>query len=50
MELESRIDGLISALDEVLDYELPSGLELLVALIAGKVDEGLMSEMQRGEQ
>jgi hypothetical protein len=48
MTIEERIDTLINDLDAVLDYEPPSGLDLLVALIAKQVDEYELEEIMRG--
>jgi hypothetical protein len=50
MEIESRLDALIEALDENLQYEPPTGLQLLVELIARKVDEADLGSMMRGEE
>jgi hypothetical protein len=48
-DIEQRINNLNIALNEVLTYQPPSDLEILVKLIADKVEDELMSEMQRGE-
>jgi hypothetical protein len=38
-EIESRIDKLLDALDENLQWQPPTGLELLVQLLAKKYSE-----------
>lgn len=47
MNLEERIDTLCNALNETLGYA-PSELEVLVSMIAKRVDEQLLLEMMEG--
>lgn len=45
MDISERIDTLCAALNDVLSYA-PSELDVLVSMIAKRVDEQLLLEMQ----